>query len=155
MTAEESAFVAAVAAAPEDHGLRCVYADWLDEHDRPEEAARQRGFVAAYHFVCEFTRDYVEGWEYDEDDERIPNSLKYDFGKVMREVGRWREGIEGSGQTSRGYRAARELCFSTDHAQEALHDPGTRRRFWEAFEVLTGYDPPADVKNQEWYRCAC
>lgn len=158
MTSDEASLLAAIDAAPLDEGLRGVYADFLDEQDRPEEATRQRKFVAAYHTICEFTRDYTEGWEYDADGEQIPGSLKYDFGKVMREVAHWRESIEKNGQTYRtrwGFDMTHELCFSTDHAQDALNDPDTRRRFWEAFEVLTGYRPPDDIRHQEWYRCAC
>jgi uncharacterized protein (TIGR02996 family) len=32
---DEAAFLAAIAAAPDDHAVRLVYADWLDEHARP------------------------------------------------------------------------------------------------------------------------
>jgi uncharacterized protein (TIGR02996 family) len=38
MSDEECALLAAVAAAPDDDVPRLVYADWLDEHDRPERA---------------------------------------------------------------------------------------------------------------------
>lgn len=47
MTAEESAFKTAIAATPESEINRHVYADWLDEHDRPEEARFHRAFTAA------------------------------------------------------------------------------------------------------------
>jgi uncharacterized protein (TIGR02996 family) len=33
---DEAAFLAAIRTAPTDNLLRLVYADWLDEHDRPE-----------------------------------------------------------------------------------------------------------------------
>jgi uncharacterized protein (TIGR02996 family) len=39
---EEAAFHAQMAADPSDDTTRLVYADWLDEHDRPEQAARLR-----------------------------------------------------------------------------------------------------------------
>lgn len=38
----EDALIAAVVAFPDNETARLVYADWLDEHDRPEEAARLR-----------------------------------------------------------------------------------------------------------------
>jgi uncharacterized protein (TIGR02996 family) len=38
MDAEELAFVTAIVAAPADDTPRLVFADWLDEHDRPERA---------------------------------------------------------------------------------------------------------------------
>lgn len=39
---DEAGFLAALAEHPECETTRLVYADWLDEHERPEEAARQR-----------------------------------------------------------------------------------------------------------------
>ena len=35
---DEAAFLAAIAAAPDEDALRLAFADWLDEHDRPGEA---------------------------------------------------------------------------------------------------------------------
>ena len=42
MTLDEQAFIAAMKANPEDEAPHKVYADWLDEHDRPEEADYHR-----------------------------------------------------------------------------------------------------------------
>jgi len=42
MLADETAFLAAIADAPHDRAPRLVFADWLDEHDRPDEATRWR-----------------------------------------------------------------------------------------------------------------
>jgi uncharacterized protein (TIGR02996 family) len=39
---DEAAFLSHLAAHPEDETARGAYADWLDEHDRGEEAAKQR-----------------------------------------------------------------------------------------------------------------
>lgn len=153
-------FEAAVAAAPLDHGLRCVYADWLDENGDPDLAARQRQWVESYEFIKEFTT----GWhnsDLDDDGNVVPGTEKYDYAEVMGEVDRWRDSVENRGQQRRAnysfgnYDYVVELCFDTTHAQEALRDAGTRRRFWECFRVLTGAEVPADIREQEWYRCAC
>src|SRR5262245_21993702 len=42
MDADETAFLAAIRSHPFDAAPRLVYADWLDEHDNPVAAARQR-----------------------------------------------------------------------------------------------------------------
>jgi uncharacterized protein (TIGR02996 family) len=42
MDAEERGFLAAIKKNPDDATARSAYADWLDEHDRPYEAALQR-----------------------------------------------------------------------------------------------------------------
>ena len=46
----EAELLAALAAAPDDVALRLVYADWLDEHDRPRAAARERLLARYGHF---------------------------------------------------------------------------------------------------------
>lgn len=38
MSGDEHAFLSAICATPADDTARLVYADWLDEHDRPERA---------------------------------------------------------------------------------------------------------------------
>jgi len=38
MTADERALIQAIIAAPDDDLPRLVYADWLEEHGRPERA---------------------------------------------------------------------------------------------------------------------
>lgn len=42
MTADRQAFLAAIAARPDDVAPRLIYADWLDENDEPEAAASYR-----------------------------------------------------------------------------------------------------------------
>jgi len=43
MDAEERGFLAAIEKNPDDATARAAYADWLEEHERPYEAALQRG----------------------------------------------------------------------------------------------------------------
>ena len=42
MTADEKGFLATLKKNPQDVTARAAYADWLDEHERPYEAALQR-----------------------------------------------------------------------------------------------------------------
>lgn len=52
---DRAAFLRAIAAAAWDDELpRLVYADWLDEHDEPEEADRQRKWVPAVRWLREY-----------------------------------------------------------------------------------------------------
>ena len=49
---DQEAFLAQIEAGPWDDDLaRQVYADWLEEHDQPEEASRQRRFVPAMRVI--------------------------------------------------------------------------------------------------------
>lgn len=45
---DENAFLAAIAASPDDESPRRVFADWLDEHSEPERAACYRGVVKRF-----------------------------------------------------------------------------------------------------------
>lgn len=46
MVSERAAFVQAIEENPYDEVTRKVFADWLDDHDEPEEADRQRTWTA-------------------------------------------------------------------------------------------------------------
>jgi uncharacterized protein (TIGR02996 family) len=147
----QDVFLRAIEAEPLNEAMRGVYADWLDENDQPEEAQRQREWVKAFHYLAQFTREHYDGWEYDDDGERIPGTLKYDFAKVMDEVGWWKESVtEGTAYIQKG-----SIGFSTVYAQDELHDPEKRREFWRCFKVITGVEASEELRNQEWYRCAC
>ncbi len=143
----ESAFMKQLENTPLDHVLRCAYADWLEENDRPEEADRQRKWIAAYEIVKEFTREHSEGWEYDEDGNRIPGSLKYTPDNVIEEVNYFASCAKGTSKWG--------LCFSTDHAADSLEDANTRKQFWEAVYIMTGVHASEELASQERYRCAC
>lgn len=55
MSSDEQAFLNLIEANPDDRAPRLVYADYLDEHDRPEEANRQR----QWHDSREWLKDYA------------------------------------------------------------------------------------------------
>lgn len=64
MSDEERALLAAVAAAPDDDVPRLVYADWLDEHDRPERAEFIRLQVAWHQALTDPTRFHTRNRTY-------------------------------------------------------------------------------------------
>lgn len=154
---QERAFLDAIKASPLDHGLRMMYSDWLDENDRAEEAVRQRQWIDAYHVIKDYTREWYN-CDYDEDGQEIPGSRKFDYDAVMDEVAEWENMIRNRGKeiVYNWGRYTIALSFSTNHAQEVLGESAENRaEFWKAFTVLTGLEPPADLKEQEWYSCAC
>lgn len=57
---QEAAFKERLAAAPEDETARLVYADWLEENDRSEEAAKQRLMAPGYRALVLFGRSPEE-----------------------------------------------------------------------------------------------
>jgi uncharacterized protein (TIGR02996 family) len=67
MTADERALLNAILAAPEDDLPRLVYADWLEEHDRAEQAAvmcSEHIWVGGWpdHYF-HFVKHYPDLWE--------------------------------------------------------------------------------------------
>jgi uncharacterized protein (TIGR02996 family) len=55
MEAEQKQFLAYIANQPWNDELpRNIYADWLDEHDQPDEANRQRKYVSAERWLRTF-----------------------------------------------------------------------------------------------------
>jgi uncharacterized protein (TIGR02996 family) len=62
---DEQAFLNKIAENPLDEGPRGAFADWLDEHDRPEEADRQRKWVKVYKWFQEFASDHCSGYHSD------------------------------------------------------------------------------------------
>jgi hypothetical protein len=104
-------------------------------------------------------KEYTDEWyNYDYDQKTgdpIPGTGKYDYAKVMSEVMSWKSQIQNRGQVTR-WGSTIDLCFGTTHAQDKLGDSAENRAaFWKAFTVLTGVEPPADLREQEWYHCAC
>lgn len=61
-------FLKAIEANPGDTQLRLVFADWLDEHDEPDEAAAQRAFDPEKHEAERWVRAFCAkyGADYDE-----------------------------------------------------------------------------------------
>ena len=165
MNDDEKAFLAAIDANPEDEAVRGIYADWLDERDRPEEAERQRKHLEAVRFLGKFTDGYR--WKYDDEtDERVGDGpVQHDgYAEIMQSVEWWRRtvvsdrsGLEKPrwGSDDPLYGLGGSISFNTDDAPEMLSDPEVRREFWEAFRIVTGVEAPESLRTQDWYRCAC
>ncbi len=159
MTSDEQQFNDAIAANPMDQATRLIYADWLDEQGRSDEADRQRQWVPAVTFLAEFTGERYNDENYDDDQrDRLPGPIKFRYSEVMAEIEYWKECVVKNGQpyrTRSGYDTIYDLCFSTNHAQDALYDEATRKEFWRHVEVITGVKAPPEIADQESYRCAC
>lgn len=150
-------FLKMIAENPLDETNRLVFADWLDEHDEPEEASRQRAWVKSFLFLRSFSRSYDDArYSGEEDDDG--NSIRYAEGDprleaacpvkvVMDEIENWWvPNCKGEGG---------QPGFGTDEASERMSDPATRDSFFEALEVVTCYVAPEHVRTREYYSCAC
>jgi uncharacterized protein (TIGR02996 family) len=111
--ADDDAFRSAIAANRFDVGLRQVYADWLDENDRPEEAAYQRRWTpevgAAEDWLHEFAEKSGLGYE-----EAVRAGTRY---------------VETGVEWGVGTNWEPETLLETDDALAA---------FWRSVELVTG-----------------
>ncbi len=60
MTEEELAFLATIKENPRDWVARKVYSDWLEEHDRVEDADKQRSWNEERQDALEWIEEFVE-----------------------------------------------------------------------------------------------
>ena len=80
MTTDERALLAAIWAEPHDDTARLVYADWVDEHDRPDRAA--------------FIRLQIELAKLDEwDEDRRPALVKREQFLWKKHAKGWKAGL--------------------------------------------------------------
>ena len=124
---EQQAFLAAIKAEPENYLHRYVYADWLDEHDMPEEANRQRAFEAADRWLREFHAAEIESRDPDGD----PDNISY---AAMLEAARNNPGDS-------------IMTLPFDSPSVDVH------RFWECIQIVTGVI--VHDKTTFPFRCAC
>lgn len=113
---------------PYDQVTRLVFADWLNEQGRDDEAEVQRSW----------TKDKQEA------DETIASlSLLMDISK--RELLAYGEAASnGEG-----------FCFSDDDAPDVMYDETFKKQFWDAWERLHGTKVEEEYRLANNFRCAC
>lgn len=130
MTQEQN-FLAALARDDMDELTRNVYADWLDEHDRPEEANRQRKWCESRRWIESFAERF--GNDYD-DGRRLVTPMTYD--RLMQAATDYAE----SGD------------YTTQHGATDWQDIDMSE-FWSHYEVVTGKKVSVTFDNP--FTCSC
>ncbi len=119
------AFIKALEAEPNDTETRKVFADWLEEHDEPEEADRQRQMT---------TVEYQERKEAEE-------WLRQFCGKYGADYDELLEACSSQG----GY------CFGDDDGPYATR----KSSFWDNIEIVLNRSFDEDHRENTPFRCAC
>jgi uncharacterized protein (TIGR02996 family) len=141
MTTDERAFLDAIAANRFDCGLRKIFADWLDEHGRPEEADYQRRWTAgvghAEDWLGRFAAD--AGLTYDE--------------VVMAARRHWLTGKEYG--TGMNFEPGNLLAFGESNKTPQYEFDGGAylARFWECIGLLFGETVPEVRRAGEPFVC--
>lgn len=160
MNAERQALIDSLAADPDNDGIRLAFADWLDEHDEPEEAAWQREIArerpGAIEWMTKFAKDCGE------------TSINYsaEYGDYIDRV----EAAEAAGETNPYLSVPRpefqyepitlgivigagQTWLNTAHdqygpeyftqmgsetARDMMSSEDTRRAYWRNWSLITG-----------------
>lgn len=145
-------FRAAIDADPTDFTTSAVYADWLDEHDRPEEAnfmrQRQSLYADAVKWMTEFSETEMP---VDENGDDYYPLMVY---KKLIEL----ELIELGRHAMQAY--VRDSQFNLNihcGANERFRDKLRvhRERFWECWSIITGIYVPQETAENSSFSCSC
>jgi hypothetical protein len=109
-----------------------VFADWLDEHDRPEEANRQRAWCASKRWIVEFTKQFGEEYDYSE-----RKLMEMSYQRLMKAASDYLD----SGD------------YLTQHGATDWQDVDCDE-FWEHYKVVTGRDL-GDRHTGNFFSCSC
>lgn len=140
MNDDQKAFLAKINAGPwDDEVARHIYADWLLEHDQPEEAERQRKYVPAVRWLKGMVKEIKDDY-YKDLDESIPFS--YDG---IIEVG-WNI-VCGEDD---GY------VFGSSKGRDFFAIEGNKETFFKNWSIVTGAGVvDEDVVKNSYFGCSC
>lgn len=133
----EKAFLARIEQDEDDYTTRGAFADWLDEHDRPEEADAQRNFQASKKWLLDFLAEHNDHGYEDE------NEVTYEQLVLLGRVGVLERGEDGDFGFSLGRRET--VC-------QALRE--NKEEFWKHWSVVTGIQLPGPA-DESHFRCGC
>jgi len=140
MSGDERDFLAAIEVAPTDEAPHKVYADWLDEHDRPEEADWHRLWTAK---AARAARKWFEGFAAQHSHELDEGGPPYTADDMI--------------QYGRDF-----LRDGTPHIQygmslqEFMAYDASRREFWRNWGLATGTYVPDETADAGYvFSCTC
>ena len=141
MSKDEKAFLAAIQAAPDDEAPHKVYADWLDEHDRPEEADWHRLWTAK---AAKAARKWFEQFAAKHSEE-----IEEEFGEKLSA----KDMIEAGRDFLKDGTLYVQYGMSL---QEFMFEDKNRRAFWRNWALVTGTFVPDDTVEEGYvFTCTC
>lgn len=165
---EREAFLTALAENEDDETTRLVFADFLDEHDEPEEADRMRKWRASKQWMTDWVRSINYGkWEYDDDGEYV---LDVDGSRVPAKTDNLGDPHTLKDAIEAGHAAVQGKFYSwrTDAGSDYFHGydmeegdyikvDGVRQaaEWFRHWSILTGVEVPGSVIESPPFCCAC
>lgn len=148
---EREQFEKRIAATPEDEALRLIFADWLEEHDQPEEAKRQREYIPSRKWLVEFAKKHhcygkYHDWALEE------STGKDKYGKETDAKERAEEYYEQFLAFLKGHLPGGERQFWFDLPYDFKE---YSNKMWHHFEVVTGLKSPQGAYRKEAPEMGC
>lgn len=147
MKSEQQAFKDAIRQTPCDETLRLIYADWLEEHNMPKEAAEQRDWRnTSRKWMLEFAKQHHAYGKYHNWEEEMREDTKDTEQTQERYCDQFLEFLQGhvDGRGRFGFDIPYDFREYSDE-------------MWEHFEALTGQKPQECYRGEmpENFSCAC
>jgi uncharacterized protein (TIGR02996 family) len=158
MGSEREAFLSALAENPDDTVTRLVFSDFLDEHDEPEEAARQRAYPAAREWMTNWVRSINYG-AYKEDEHG--NDILDENGDPILDPGADNLGdphtLEYAIYQGHGIIRGEGSYWSSDAGADFFRNaPKERLDEWLSnWSILTGVEIPGSGFDVRYAGCSC
>lgn len=154
----EEAFLKVIRETPRDEVVRKVYADWLDEHDRPEEADFFRKWtLAEYDGAVGFLTNLAKEEGSWTDDSDVYRETTFDeiiqWGRESLQT--YREAVI-NGERWPAWGAVVFTQYGSSGLRDAMFDEGGKN-FWKAWCLVTGvYMTPAELGAEiNPFSCSC
>lgn len=146
---ERQAFLDAIKDNPRDEVVRKVFADWLDEHDEPEEADFYRAWsLEAYEEGARWLEEYANKLN------RYEAYAPYGEGEIINRdktpVLTYEELLQAAHKHLDTGESSFFLNFDMpDYVYEQ------RKEFWKHFQVVTSRRIPEPNYDYQFFRCSC
>lgn len=146
----EVAFLAALEKNEDDEPTRLIFADWLEEHGRYEEAQRQRQWTGAKAWLVRLLDENAELVEVDEEldpedyYDQVYSPTFHEFCELAQEALEQAAGKEEECMIP---------CYNNSGLADALQDEAAQ--FWRNWSIVTGIEVPADLAERTYFGCAC
>lgn len=135
-------FVKAITDNPRDWTARKIYADWLDDHDQPEDADKQRNWNDEKQDAWEWLEKFAsEGGTTNFNERAITINDLIDAGNLFLDSGEYHD----------------TWCQEGDeNLSSMMTSLKTRIEFWTNFEKVTGRNVEDKIKQQgRPFSCSC
>lgn len=151
------AFLRGIEADRSNYDKRIYYAEWLDDQGEHEEAERQRNYEAAEKWLIQFAADCgVTDKNYH--NILIPAPDRYGF-TVNPSYVPDEQPIGLADVIQAGWDCVNHgrhfVQMGSEGARDLIHKGDNCRKFWEAWQTVTGHKVSEEMYEERVFSCSC